>query len=40
MGDVTRGGPSIGQDTYEILMEVLGYDGDRIAELAIAEVLE
>ncbi len=39
-GDVVRGGPSIGQDTFDILTEVLGYDGDRIAELAVAELLE
>ncbi len=39
-GDVLRGGPTIGQDTFEILTEVLGYDGDRIAELAGAELLE
>ncbi len=39
-GDVLRGAPTIGQDTFEILTDVLGYDGDRIAELAIAELLE
>ncbi len=39
-GDVLRGGPSIGQDTFDLLTEVLGYDGDRIAELAVAEILE
>ena len=38
--DVLRGAPTIGQDTFEILTDVLGYDGDRIAELAIAELLE
>ena len=38
--DVLRGAPTSGQDTFEILTDVLGYDGDRIAELAIAELLE
>ena len=33
-------GPMWGEHNYEILSELLGYDGDRIAELAIAEVLE
>ncbi|MCC6438769.1 MAG: CoA transferase [Acidimicrobiales bacterium] len=37
---VTRGGPVYGQDTFEILTDILGYDGDRIAELAVAELLE
>lgn len=33
-------GPTYGEYTMEILMETLGYDGDRIAELAVAEALE
>lgn len=37
---ITRGAPTIGQDTFEVLTEVLGYDGDRIADLAVAELLE
>ena len=37
---VTHGGPTFGEHTFEILDEVLGYDGDRIAELAAAELLE
>jgi len=37
---ITRGGPTFGQHTFEVLTDVLGYDGDRIAELAAAEVLE
>ncbi|MEZ5235586.1 MAG: CoA transferase [Acidimicrobiales bacterium] len=32
--------PSLGQHAYDILTEILGDDGDRIAELAAAEVLE
>ena len=36
----TRGGPTFGEDTYDVLTEVLGYDADRIAELAVAEALE
>ncbi|MGB5756572.1 MAG: CoA transferase [Acidimicrobiales bacterium] len=37
--DVTYGGPSWGEHSWEILSEELGYDADQIAELAIAEVL-
>ena len=33
-------GPTYGQHTMEVLMDILGYDGDRIAELAMAEALE
>ncbi|MCC6437716.1 MAG: CoA transferase [Acidimicrobiales bacterium] len=35
-----RAGPCLGEHTFEILSDLLGYDGDRIAELAVAEVLE
>ena len=37
---VERGGPTFGEHTFDILTETLGYDGDRIAELAAAELLE
>ena len=37
---VTSGGPTFGEHTFEILTETLGYDTDRIAELAAAELLE
>ncbi len=37
---ITRGGPTFGEHSYEILTELLGYDTDRIAELAGAELLE
>ena len=37
---VTRGGPCLGEDNFEILGDLLGYDADRIADLAAAEVLE
>ena len=37
--DVTYGGPTWGEHTWEVLAEELGYEPDRIAELAIAEVL-
>ena len=37
---VTHSGPTFGEHTFEILTECLGYDADRIAELAIAELLE
>jgi crotonobetainyl-CoA:carnitine CoA-transferase CaiB-like acyl-CoA transferase len=37
---VLHGGPTFGEHTFDILSEMLGYDGDRIAELAAAELLE
>ena len=33
-------GPTYGQHSMEILEGILGYDGEQIAELAGAEVLE
>ncbi|HCB36777.1 MAG TPA: CoA transferase [Acidimicrobiaceae bacterium] len=36
---VWRGGPCLGEDNFEVLSDFLGYDGDRIADLAAAEVL-
>jgi len=38
--EVTHAGPIFGEHTFEILMECVGYDADRIAELAVAELLE
>lgn len=35
-----RGAPTMGQDTFEILSEILGYDVDRVADIAASEVLE
>lgn len=35
-----RGGPNHGEDTFEVLTEYLGYDPDRVADLAVARVLE
>jgi crotonobetainyl-CoA:carnitine CoA-transferase CaiB-like acyl-CoA transferase len=35
-----RAGPCLGENTFEVLTEFLGYDVDRIADLAAAEVLE
>jgi len=35
-----RAAPTLGQDTFAVLAEILGYDADRIADLAAAEVLE
>ena len=32
--------PPIGEDTFMVLSELLGYDADRIADLAAAEALE
>ncbi|MEZ5406649.1 MAG: CoA transferase [Acidimicrobiales bacterium] len=37
---VTRGGPTLGQHTFDVLVGILGYDDDRLAELAVAGVLE
>jgi crotonobetainyl-CoA:carnitine CoA-transferase CaiB-like acyl-CoA transferase len=37
---ITNGGPTFGEHTFEILTDNLGYDGDRIADLAVAEALE
>jgi len=33
-------GPTYGEHSMEVLEDLLGYDGERIAELAIAEALE
>jgi crotonobetainyl-CoA:carnitine CoA-transferase CaiB-like acyl-CoA transferase len=38
--DAYRAAPTLGQDTFTILSELLGYDVDRIADLAAAQVLE
>lgn len=35
-----RAGPSMGEDTFEILTDTLGYDTDRVAELAAQGILE
>ncbi len=35
-----RAGPTWGEHNFEVLSDLLGYDGDRIAELVIAGVLE
>jgi benzylsuccinate CoA-transferase BbsF subunit len=37
---ITDAGPSYGQHTFEVLEGILGYDADRVAELAVAGVLE
>jgi crotonobetainyl-CoA:carnitine CoA-transferase CaiB-like acyl-CoA transferase len=39
-GTPRRPGPLWGEHNFEILSDLLGYDGERIAELAIAELLE
>ncbi|MFT7600572.1 MAG: crotonobetainyl-CoA:carnitine CoA-transferase CaiB-like acyl-CoA transferase [Acidimicrobiales bacterium] len=39
-GQVSGAGPTLGQHTFEVLNELLGYDTDRIADLAAAEILE
>ena len=39
-GRVAWAGPPVGHHAYEVLEGLLGYDGDRIAEIAIAEALE
>jgi len=38
--EITDCGPTYGQHTFQVLEEILGYDADRIAELAVAGVLE
>jgi crotonobetainyl-CoA:carnitine CoA-transferase CaiB-like acyl-CoA transferase len=38
--DVRWGGPTLGQHTDEVLGGLLGYDGDRIADLVVAGALE
>jgi crotonobetainyl-CoA:carnitine CoA-transferase CaiB-like acyl-CoA transferase len=35
-----RAGPTFGQDNFEVLSELLGYDADRVAELAAAGILQ
>jgi crotonobetainyl-CoA:carnitine CoA-transferase CaiB-like acyl-CoA transferase len=35
-----RAAPTLGQDAFEVLSELLGYDVDRVADLAAAELLE
>jgi benzylsuccinate CoA-transferase BbsF subunit len=37
---VDRRAPLLGEHTFDVLSEILGYDVDRIADLAAAEVLE
>jgi crotonobetainyl-CoA:carnitine CoA-transferase CaiB-like acyl-CoA transferase len=36
---VERAAPTFGRDNFEVLSEILGYDAERIAELAAADVL-
>ncbi|MFN0028019.1 MAG: CoA transferase [Acidimicrobiales bacterium] len=36
----TRAAPMLGEHSFEVLADLLGYDPDRIADLAVAEVLE
>jgi crotonobetainyl-CoA:carnitine CoA-transferase CaiB-like acyl-CoA transferase len=38
-GHTTQGAPTLGQHTWEVLSQILGYDDSRIADLAAAEVL-
>ena len=35
-----RAAPTLGQDAFDILTDLLGYDVDRVADLAAAELLE
>jgi crotonobetainyl-CoA:carnitine CoA-transferase CaiB-like acyl-CoA transferase len=39
-GTPRRAGPTWGEHNFEVLSDLLGYDGDKIAELVIAGVLE
>jgi benzylsuccinate CoA-transferase BbsF subunit len=38
--EIRDGLPLLGRDSHDVLSEILGYDGDRIADLVIAGVLE
>jgi len=38
--EIRRDLPTLGRDNFEVLEKVLGYDGEKIAELAIAGVLD
>ena len=40
VGGYAWAGPTYGQHVEEVLRGILGYDDDRITELALAEVLE
>jgi len=37
---VDRGSPTIGEHSWQVLTEILGYDEDKVVELAAAELLE
>lgn len=37
---VERAAPTFGRDNYEVLTEILGYDAERVADLAAADVLK
>lgn len=37
---VTNAGPSLGQHTFEILLDILGYDDEKLSEIAAGGVLE
>ena len=37
---VTRAGPDQGEHNFEVLAEVLGYDGDRIADIYASLAME
>ena len=37
---VTAAGPSLGQHTFDVLLGILGYDDERLSEIAAAGVLE
>jgi formyl-CoA transferase len=37
---IAHGSPTIGQHTWQVLTEILGYEDDRVAELAAAGLFE
>ena len=39
-GRVERGGPELGEHNFEVLTDILGYDGDRIADIFAALAME
>jgi len=38
--NITSAGPTLGQHTFDVLLGILGYDDERLSEIAVAGVLE
>jgi benzylsuccinate CoA-transferase BbsF subunit len=39
-GSVSTPGPTMGQHTYDVLTQILGYDDDRFVELVVNSITE